>query len=155
MGESVDWEEVAVKAARSRVENLHRLYPELAAGSEIPHGPLGLLKLRFAESFAPWGIGLPEDDVANRRCGTIRAHGWSISYQFGCGEKGEFLDFYSHHRMTSDSHMRLYADGHVEGLPAMRDLRPCSQDPVEDARLEAEYSDHNRQVAEMLREKGF
>jgi hypothetical protein len=148
-------EKCAAETARKSIENLHRLYPELAAGSEVPHGPLGLLKLRFAESFAPWGLGLPEDDVACRRRGSIDAGGWSISYLFGCNEKGEFLDYYSHHRMTSDSHMRLYADGNVEGLPAMQDLRLCSEDPVEDERLEAEYFDHNRQVAEMLREKGF
>lgn len=149
------WDEIAANAARERIENLHRLYPELAVGSEVPHGPLGLLKLRFAEAFASWGIGLPEEDVVSRRRGSIAVAGWSISYLFGCNEKGEFLDYYSHHRMTNDSHIRLYADGSVEGLPAMQDMRLCSQDPVEDERLKAEYFDHNRQVAEVLREKGF
>ena len=150
-----DWEKFAAEAARKRIENLHRLYPELAAGSEVPHGPLGLLNLRFAECFAAWGIGLPEEDVVSRRRGSIAAVGWSISYLFGSDANGEFLDYYSHHRMTSDSHVRLYADGSEAGLPSMRDLRPCSEDPVEDERLKAEYFDHNHHVAEMLREKGF
>lgn len=155
MGDIDRWQEVAAKLARERIENLHRLFPELAAGAEVPHGPLGLLKLRFAESFAAWAIALPEDDVVCRRRGSIAVGGWSISYLFGSDEKGEYLDCYSHHRMTSDSHVRLYADGRVEGLPSMYDLRPCSQDAVEDERLKAEYLDHNSRVAELLREKGF
>jgi len=150
-----NWKAGAAEAAREQTENLHRLYPELAAGADVPHGPLGLLKLRFAESFAAWSIGLPDDDVVCRRRGSISVAGWSISYLFGSDEKGEYLDYYSQHRMTSDSHMRLYADGRVEGLPAMQDLRLCSEDPVEDERLKAEYFDHNHRIGEMLREKGF
>lgn len=155
LGDTVDWEGIAARADRKCIENLHSLYPELAAGAEVPSGPLGLVKLRFAEAFAFWTIGLPEDDIVCGRRGSISVAGWSISYLFDSDEKGEFLDYYSHHRMTSDSHVRLYADGRVEGLPCLRDLRPCSQDPVEDERLKAEYFDHNRRVSELLRGKGF
>lgn len=34
-------------------------------------------------------------------------------------------------------------------------MRPASQDPEEDARLEEEYRKETRQVARMLEEKGF
>ena len=51
--------------------------------------------------------------------------------------------------------MRIYADGHSEALPTIQELRLCSQDPEEDARLDAEYYAENQRVAKMLEEKGF
>ena len=64
-------QEAAISADRKRIKQLHQIYPELAGGAEVPNGPLPIIKLKFAESFATWGISLPEDDVANRRRGKI------------------------------------------------------------------------------------
>ena len=138
-----------------REANLRALYPELAAGASVPNGPLGPLKLRFADAFAFWGIGLPEDDVTCRRRGSISKSGWSIDYLFGRDERGEFLDYYAHHRMTNDRHTRVYEDGSVEGLPVMQDMMLCSDDEAESARLKAEFLEHNRRVGEILKAKGF
>jgi hypothetical protein len=57
--------------------------------------------------------------------------------------------------MTDDNHVRIREDGGTESLPAMSTFRIVSQDPEEDARLEAEYLDHNRSVGRMLEQKGF
>ena len=91
----------------------------------------------------------------NRRRGKIVEAGWAIWYLFGLDEKGEYLDYYASHRMTSDEHVRIYADGEVEALPTIADFRMASQDPEEDARLEAEYYAENQRVARMLEAKGF
>jgi hypothetical protein len=38
-------------------------------GAKFPNGPLGFIKLCFAEGLGFWGISLPEDDVVHRRRG--------------------------------------------------------------------------------------
>ncbi len=57
--------------------------------------------------------------------------------------------------MTDDRHVRLYADGLSENLPAIRGGRRGSNDPAEDTRLEAEYFAENQRVAKILEDKGF
>jgi hypothetical protein len=110
---------------------------------------------RFGRTFAPWGIVLPPEDARERRRGKIVEGGWAVWYLFGEDEQGGYLDNYASHRMTDDSHVRIREDGGTESLPAMSTFRIVSQDPEEDARLEAEYLDHNRSVGRMLEQKGF
>lgn len=109
----------------------------------------------FNDTFAPWQIRLPPDAVEQRRRGKIIQGGWAIWYLFGSDETGEYLDYYASHRMTNDRHVRTYADGRCESLPSIIEWRRCSQDPEEDARLEAEYYSKNQEVARILNEKGF
>jgi len=109
----------------------------------------------FAKVFEPWSIRLPDDDVRERRRGKINEAGWTIWYLFGSDEKGEYLDYYATHRMTSDSHTRIREDGTVEALPELEEMYIGSADPLEDAIRQAEYLRRNRKVARMLEEKGF
>jgi hypothetical protein len=136
-------------------EFLHLTYPELAAGAELPHGPLPRIKLDFARGFGLWHIALPEPDVVARRRGKICKGGWAIWYLFGEDEKGEYLDFYSAHRMTNDSHVRLYENGDPVSLPELKSFRIGSHDPEVDARLKAEHLAENRRVQALLQAKGF
>ncbi|NYT18316.1 MAG: hypothetical protein GKB98_01760, partial [Methanobacteriales archaeon] len=64
-------------------------------------------------------------------------------------------DYYAAHRMTDDSHRRIYKDGSEESLDAMTSIRLVSKDPEEDKRLEEEYYQHNQEVTRMLADKGF
>ncbi len=105
--------------------------------------------------FAHWDIRLPPDHVAERRRGKINQAGWSIWFLFGRNERGEYLDYYASHRMTSDEHVRIYADGQTEVLEAMRGMRLSSPDPEEDKRLEDQYFAENRRISKVLEEKGF
>ena len=57
--------------------------------------------------------------------------------------------------MTNDDHVRIYADGECEGLPAFADFRACSEDPEKDARLIEEFEAEQQQIADILRDKGF
>jgi hypothetical protein len=114
-----------------------------------------LIEQIFRSRFADWSIELPSADVTNRRRGKIIQAGWVIWYLFGTNEKGEYLDYYASHRMTNDSHVRIYASGETEELSAIRDFRFASDDPEEDRRLEREYFAENQRIAKLLEEKGF
>ena len=109
----------------------------------------------FADQFGAWDIHLPEDAVQARERGKINKAGWSIWYLFGSDERGEYLDYYAAHRMTTDSHTRIRADGAVEHLPALEEMFIGSNDPVENARLKAELLAGNRRIAQLLEAKGF
>lgn len=134
---------------------LHRTYPELAEGASLPRGPLPRIKFDFARQFGLWEIALPETDVRQRRRGKICQAGWAIWYLFGADDRGEYLDSYASHRMTNDSHQRLYEDGHSEGLEPLSSMRRGSQDPEEDARLLAAFRAENRRIQAVLEAKGF
>lgn len=110
---------------------------------------------RFAKRFAHWDITLPDKRARERSGGHIEKSGWVIQFCFGRDDKGEFLDYYASHRMTEDEHVRLYADGSTSELPALIGLHLTSNDPVEAQRLEHEYYETNRKIAEGLVAKGF
>ena len=109
----------------------------------------------FAKRFSYWKIRIPEDKLENRYGGYIQEGGWLIQYCFGRDDRGEYLDYYAAHRMTDDSHVRIYEDGTEEALPALNSIRIISRDPEEDKHLEDEYEEHNSSVTKMLIEKGF
>jgi hypothetical protein len=114
-----------------------------------------LITDNFNSRFGHWDINLPESDLKDRRSGYIQNAGWLIQYCFGKDETGEYMDYYAAHRMTSDSHVRIYAAGREETLPALSSMHIIGKDPVEDKRLKYEFEEHNRKVVEMLAEKGF
>ena len=65
------------------------------------------------------------------------------------------MDYYAAHRMTDDSHIRIYIDGREESLPALSSIYLLSDDPIEAKRLKDEYEEHNQEVVKMLNQKGF
>lgn len=114
-----------------------------------------LIEEAFNKRFNPWNITLPEENIKNRQNGYIQEFGWLIQYCFGEDDKGEYMDYYAAHRMTDDSHVRIYEDGEEEQLPALEGWFLTSEDPEEAKRLEVEHNERNRKVLEMLAEKGF
>ena len=56
--------------------------------------------------------------------------------------------------MTSDSHVRLYANGRRQHLAALVSMFWTSEDPEEAARLEAAYYRRKRRIARSLAAKG-
>ena len=89
----------------------------------------------------------------------IVQRGWTIWTRFDVhAEDGrEHLDCYSMHRMTNDRHVRWYADGETENLPAMAQGYSYPKDATE-AEIEAAQERlfaHNRAVEKLLEEKGF
>ncbi len=116
---------------------------------------INLIAENFANRFAHWDITIPEDDLKNRRNGYIQKAGWLIQYCFGKDKNGEYLDYYAAHRMTDDSHVRIYDDGTEERLEALAGGFITSKDPEEAKRLEDEYYERNRKIAKNLAKKGF
>jgi hypothetical protein len=113
------------------------------------------LERAFAAAFSHWEITLPPGTVERRERGRILEQGWAIWYLVAEDEQGLHLDYYAAHRMTDDRHVRL-REGHEDEHPgAIHGTRLASEDPAEDARLEAAYRARNRAVARMLEAKGF
>lgn len=116
---------------------------------------LDRIESAFNRAFANWDICLPPEAIASRQAGRIVESGWTIWYTFGSDEGDEYLDYYASHRMTNDRHVRLYADGRVEGLEAVIDMHVVPEDPKEAAQAQADFYARNRAVRRMLDEKGF
>jgi len=114
-----------------------------------------LIEESFRERFSHWDITLPEEDLKSKNSGFIQDSGWLIQYCFGDDETGDYLDYYAVHRMTSDSHERIYADGRKKHLPALSSIVQISEDPVENKRFQDEHDAHNQKVVKMMAEKGF
>ena len=107
----------------------------------------------FAKAFGNWDIHLPPDATTLKRPGRIKKAGWSISYVFG----EDYLDYYAEHRMTNPRHMRIYADGRVEGMEAPRDgyAIPAGANEATEKQAEEAFYAHNRRVYAELRAKGL
>lgn len=109
----------------------------------------------FAKHFSHWQITLPEKNLKKRCSGFIHDAGWLIQYCFGEDENGEYLDYYATHRMTDDSHVRIYEDGEIEDLPTLEGLLLLSDDPEEANKIREDHDRHNREVVAILVNKGF
>jgi len=109
----------------------------------------------FNKTFSHWHITIPPDDVEQHRSGKICKGGWTVWYLSGANKKGEYLDYYACHRMTNDRHVKIYANGKYRCLPAIADFRIASEDPAEDARLEAEYQIKTQRIVKLLKSKGL
>ena len=113
------------------------------------------IKEVFASHFEHWGIELPAEEILSRSPGSLQDSGWHISYNWGRDEIGEYLDYYAYHRMTNDSHIRIYETGATKSFPPIHDFRVCADDPETDSQLEAEHVKKNREVARIVRLKGL
>lgn len=109
----------------------------------------------FRRDFANWSLEIPVADLNARRAGFIHTQGWLIQYVFGQNRMGQYLDYYASHRMTTDSHVRLYANGRRQRLAVIAGMYFTSEDPQKAAELEAAYYRRNRRIARVLAAKGF
>lgn len=116
------------------------------------------LRQPFNRAYA-WGIELPLDAMSPGKVWLIVQRGWTIWTRFDIdAEDGrEHLDCYSMHRMTNDSHIRLYADREEKDLPAIAESYGIAQDATEAERepLRAKFLADNQAVEKLLEEKGF
>jgi hypothetical protein len=117
--------------------------------------PLNQIAQAFKTDFAHWGLELSLELLKARQAGFIQAEGWLIQFTFGIDRRGEYLDYYACHRMTIDSHVRLYESGRRQNLATLSDFLIQSPDPVEAKRRETAYYRRNGRVARQLAAKGF
>ena len=111
----------------------------------------------FAACFSHPEIQLPEENLRERTPGTIQSHGWTIRFRFSEDSRGEFLDFYSSHRMWDDQHNRLYADGTMETLDALLPWVLYPPNATEEEKREAArlVQEHNERVSLELQRNGL
>lgn len=118
-----------------------------------------LLRKRFNREFSEWGIEHPLDAMSPGRVWLVVQRGWTIWTRFDIDpEDGRArLDYYAMHRMTDDRHVRLYADGEEEELPAMAESFGYPEDATRAEReaARAKVLAENRAVEKLLEEKGF
>ena len=117
------------------------------------------LRQRFNRAFANWEIELPFDAMSPGVVWLIVQRGWTLWTRFDIDDEDRRgrLDYYAMHRMTDDRHVRMYADGKEESLPAMAEswVSPQGATPAEEKEARDKYLAHNQTVEKLLEEKGF
>jgi hypothetical protein len=111
----------------------------------------------FNGYFANFDIHLGPEDVAVGTHRSIVERGWLIIYRVDPDDGGfPVLEFYATHRMTNDSHVRIWADGHSEDLDAIDELYAYdAKVPGSKEAAQEQYLRHNRAVADELRVRGL
>ena len=116
------------------------------------------LRQRFNRVFARWEIELPPDAMSPGVVWFIVQQGWTIWTRFdiGTADGREHLDYYAMHRMTSDRHVRMFADGEEEWLPCIASMYvEKGATEAERKEEEEEFYARNQAVQKLLEEKGF
>jgi hypothetical protein len=112
---------------------------------------------RFNSAFQAFEIAIEAADVVLGARRLIRHRGWHIRFRVDPDDGGfPSLEYYAVHRMTNDTHVRIWADGHAEPLEAIWEM--YAWDPKVTGSEEAahdRYLRHNREVAAELAERGL
>ncbi len=109
----------------------------------------------FSNTSHHWGLQLPTEAETGNRVGKIIQKGWAVWFKYVTTPDSTFLDYYACHRMAGEHHVRIHANGSIEELPSIDNMRAASDNPAEDAALAADFYARNQKVNQMLQEKGF
>lgn len=110
---------------------------------------------KFVEQRFEGDFQLPWDDLVVGESGHLREDSWNMEYTVGEDERGLYLEYYMSNRFVwGDIHERVYASGEV--LDDLETIQPVIiTRPGEDSdQKRRDYEEHNRAVAEKLREAG-
>ncbi len=115
------------------------------------------IKEQFDERFAPWEVALSADAIATKTAGSLRQQNGSglIRYVFGNNSKGDYLEYYSFHRIGGDSHGRIYETGEYERLDTLQTMYFVSDDPQETERNKSEMHERNQRLLADLEKTGL
>jgi hypothetical protein len=120
-------------------------------------GSVDAIEEYIREHFRHWEIALPQHDVSSRLGGHIFARGWHIGYLWGSERGEEYLEVLAQHRMTDDTHFRVFASGRVEDLPAPATSYMYGPNATEVEKQEAQRKNiaENQRIYADLRERGL
>lgn len=118
--------------------------------------PLPCIRDAFREEFARFRLELPEENLRERKPGSIP---WSGSgrlfFVFGNEEGREYLEYYGHHRM-GDCHGKIDGDGRHVSLPELSAMYGYDPDiPGDDEKNRAEMEQKYRELLAGLVKKGL
>ncbi len=108
------------------------------------------IKQVFDADFESWDITLPEDDLRERRKGSISKAGWSINYRFGSAGGIEYIEYFATHRMTNDTLNRIYEDGNRELVGYCQEFYAAN-----DPEAERDYYAHNQKFYAEVKSSGL
>jgi hypothetical protein len=121
-----------------------------------PLNDLKTIQKVFRDSFRSLDLILPLENLRERKPGSLRYGSGRIIFVFGDEKGREYLEYYAHHRIGGDSHVRIYEDGEVVVLPELSSIFSYNPDIPGDmdekkARMERSY----RETYEDLAKKGL
>lgn len=94
---------------------------------------------KLTEQFSHWKIKFDMTTFELKQYTHVQSCGWNIYYQFGKDLDGQYIEIYTTHRMTSDGHVKYYADGSKIILPSFTIACPLGE--------EEEFKEWNERVA--------
>ena len=122
-----------------------------------PRSPEHRIAAAFNARFVQFEISIRPKDVVLGARRMIGERGWHIRLRVDPDDAGlPSLEYYATHRMTSDEHVRIRADGHVENLDAIWEAYGYDATvPGSEQAARERYIEHNREVADRLRERSL
>jgi hypothetical protein len=118
---------------------------------------IAALEERFAERMGGTGIRLPSGAAQRREPGHIFERGWHISYLWGQEDGEEYLELLVQGFAIDDAHVRWWASGREERLPAPDEwiAIPPSASSAEISDATAAVGAGNKTIYDELRERGL
>jgi hypothetical protein len=111
---------------------------------------------KLAEMHPDWGIDIAPPP-AGPTWGAVRQQGGSglVRYVWRDGDRGRYLEYYSFHRISGDSHARIHESGEVEWLPTLGTALIVTEDAAKDAAARERLHKANRDLLQQLDEAGL
>lgn len=116
-----------------------------------------IIRKVFEEQF-PKRHNISLDDIEPEHNDTwiINKNGWTILVIFATEKNRGFIEFYACHRMTGDSHKRIYENGTIDQLPAHTEWIVFDPNvPNSQEESQKKFIQYNEQIKKDLKEKGL
>lgn len=111
-----------------------------------------LIDETFRDRYKHWELEICDFKEISEGKFKLSDKGWNIRCIIG----DEYIQFYATHRMTSDTHYRIYTDGTIKKLDAAREAYSWNPEVDGDREIkQQEYFEYNRKIGEMLKELGL
>jgi len=116
---------------------------------------LEMIQDTFVKEFEQFKIKIPEENLLERKPGSIPYGSGRIMFVFGVNEGTEFMEYYGHHRM-GDCRGRIYDDGKFVNLPELPSFFGYDPKiPGDKEKKEKEYQDEYKKIYDELIKTGL
>jgi hypothetical protein len=118
---------------------------------------LDKIQSTFMEEFKSFGIKIPDENLLERKSGSIPWSGSGrVMFVFGSSDGIEFMEYYGHHRMSDGRHGRIFEDGRHEDLPELGSFYGYDPKiPGDKERKEEEFRKEYEKTYDELAERGL
>lgn len=114
------------------------------------------IKRAFANRFLKWGILLNEAVLGRENYYQINHQDWQIRFIESLDSEGGYLEFYTMNKLVGDTHFRIYANGNVVELQALRENYLSGETiPGRKKLLKEIYVEENKKIFDDLKLKGL